>query len=237
MKNTLRGEHELLFLQRLHLDARRYFGTIARVSRYETGSVLFSAGEGSEGVFLLRGGKAKLEVSSGNGKTLTLRIAWPGELLGLSATITGHPYETTATTMGPSEADFVARADFLHLLNRYPEACFQVVQMLSHEVSTVEDRAGFFRPARSASGKLARLLLAWCEDGGAETEEGIRLVVPLSEREIGQMIGTTRETIARLLGALKKKGIVQRIGHILLIQDRPELERMIKPEPKHLILT
>jgi CRP/FNR family transcriptional regulator, cyclic AMP receptor protein len=237
MKNTLCGEHELLFLQRLPLDARQSFGTIARGSRHETGSVLFSAGEGSQGVFLLRSGKAKLEMSSGKGKTLTLRIAWPGELLGLSATITGNPYEGTATTMGPSEADFVARADFLRLLDCHPEACFQVVQMLSHEMSTVEDRMGFFRAARSASGNLARLLLAWCEDGGAETEEGIRLLVPLTEREIGQMIGTTWETIARLLGALKNKGIAQRIGRIFLIQDKPALERIVKPEAKRLILT
>jgi CRP/FNR family transcriptional regulator, cyclic AMP receptor protein len=232
MTNNLGGEQDLSFLQRLPSDAKRSFQTIGNLRRYEAGAVLFSAGQGPKGVFLLDSGKVKLMASSGKGKTLALRIAWPGEVLGLSATITGNPYEMTALTVVPSEADFVSRADFLHFLNRYPEACFQAVQILSREICTIEDRVCFFRAGRLASGRLARLLLAWCDEGGVETDEGIRLTVPLTEREIGQMIGTTRETTARLLGKLKDQGVAQRVGHGLLIQDKSALERITKTTAK-----
>src|SRR5689334_1231360 len=114
MTNTIHAEQDLSFLERLPADARRFFRKIVNARHYEAGALLFSAGQEPKGVFLLCDGKVKLTASSGKGKTLTLRIAWPGEVLGLSAVITGNPYEVTALALDPSEAEFVSRADFLH---------------------------------------------------------------------------------------------------------------------------
>jgi CRP/FNR family transcriptional regulator len=99
-----------------------------------------------------------------------------------------------------------------------------VVQKLSYEVSTIHEQAGFFHGLRLATARFATLLLAWCDEGGTKTEEGICLTVPLTESEIGQMIGTSRETVARLLGKLKDRSIVQRRAQVFLIRDKTALE-------------
>jgi CRP/FNR family transcriptional regulator len=57
-------------------------------------------------VFLLRAGKVKLSTASNGGRSLVARLALPGEVVGLSATVRGKPYEVTAETVGPSEVDF-----------------------------------------------------------------------------------------------------------------------------------
>jgi CRP/FNR family transcriptional regulator len=236
MKATLHAEPNLSFVQRLTPDARRFFRTITNRTRYEAGAGLFRAAEPARGVFLIRVGKVKIAASSGKSRTLALRIAWPGELLGVSATVTANPYEMTAVAVEASEVDFASRADFLNFLNRYPAACFEVVQMLSREICSIEDQVDFFRVARLASGRLAGLLLAWCDDRGVETEQGIQLTIPLTEREIGQMIGATRETTARLLGKLKDQGIARRVGQNLLIQDKPALERITRLQTKRVAI-
>ena len=74
------------------------------------------------GIFVLCEGEVKLTISSSEGKTLILRIAKPGEILGLMAAISGKPYEVTAETLRPSQIAFVRRDDFLRFVAQYPEA-------------------------------------------------------------------------------------------------------------------
>jgi CRP/FNR family cyclic AMP-dependent transcriptional regulator len=228
MSNHLRLRHQLVFLEGLPAEAQQALRILASASRYGKGATLFVAGERPRGIFLLNAGKVKVLAGTSQDRKVTLKIAGPGEVLGLSATLTGHAYEATAEAIGPARADFVSRADFLHFLQQHPEASFRVVQALGHQVYGVHERAGFFRGARSASGRLATLLLAWCADTGAESEEGIRVTVPLTEREIGQMIGTSRETIARLVGKLTDLNIVQHRGGVFLIRDKAALEGLAR---------
>src|SRR3954466_14238964 len=84
---------------------------------YPKGSLLFVEGEQPRGVFVLCSGRAKLTMSSSEGKRLITKIAEPGEIIGVSASILGKPYEVTAETVEPSQVNFIRRDDFLRLLS------------------------------------------------------------------------------------------------------------------------
>src|SRR3954447_17424091 len=86
---------------------------------YPKGSLLFVEGEMPRVVFILCSGRAKLTTSSTEGKTLIVKIAEPGEVLGASATILGRPYEVSAETIEPSQLNFIKRDDFLKFLNTH----------------------------------------------------------------------------------------------------------------------
>src|SRR5262249_3397304 len=77
------------------------------IATYPEGAMLFMEGQPSRGIFVLCNGRAKLSTSSSDGKTIILRIAEAGEVLGLSSTVSGKPYEVTAETLGPCQANFV----------------------------------------------------------------------------------------------------------------------------------
>jgi CRP/FNR family transcriptional regulator len=79
----------------------------------------------------------------------------------------------------------------------------------------------------SAAEKLARLLLSWRRKNGNETDQAIRLKLSLTHGEIAQMIGVSRETVTRLLGELRSKGVIQLKGSNLLIKDMAALEDML----------
>ena len=121
-------------------DALLAFDGIKAVTQYSRGTALFSEGRQPRGVFILCDGRAKLSICSENGKRLMLRVAGPGEVLGLSSTLSGRPYELTAETLDNCQVVFVRRKDLLRFLREHREACLQVVHLLSGDLHTAYDR-------------------------------------------------------------------------------------------------
>lgn len=202
------------------LDAIKFTGV------YPKGSVLFVDGEEPRGVFILCSGRAKLTTSSSEGKTLIVKIAEPGEVLGASATILGRPYEVSAETIEPSQLNFIKRDDFLRFLNGHTEACMHTAQQLSEKYQSAQREIRSLGLAQTTSEKLARLLLDWCRNG-EQTAKGIRLKVLLTHEEIAQMVGTTRETVTRLLSDFKRRKIVEVKGSTVLVMKKSDLESMV----------
>ncbi len=104
------------FLCHLTPAAAKEFESIKFSSFYPAGSILFLENETARGIFLVCSGKVKLSVSSKGGKTLILQIARPGEIIGLSASMSGIPYEVTAETFirhrSCSSAERISSASF-----------------------------------------------------------------------------------------------------------------------------
>jgi CRP/FNR family transcriptional regulator len=194
---------------------------------YPKGSLLFVEGEEPRGIFILCSGRAKLTTSSTEGKTLIVKIAEPGEVLGASATILGKPYEVSAETIEPSQLNFIKRDDFLKYLNTHAEACLHTAQQLSEKYHSAQREIRSLGLSQTTSEKLARLLLDWCDRGGEQTTKGIRLKVLLTHEEIAQMIGTTRETVTRLLSDFKKKKIIDVKGSSLFVMSKAQLEHLV----------
>jgi CRP/FNR family transcriptional regulator len=133
-------------------DALQAFDQIKELSQLPRGNTLFAEGHPSRGVFLLCQGRAKLSVCSESGKRLMLRVAGPGEVLGLSATMSGKPYEVTAELLENAQVAFVRRKDLLKFLKENQEACLQIVHLLSQDLHTAFDRVrtvGLMRSRRS----------------------------------------------------------------------------------------
>jgi CRP/FNR family cyclic AMP-dependent transcriptional regulator len=102
--------------------------------------VLFREGQPAKGVFVLCEGRAKLSVCSESGKRLTLHIAVPGEVLGLSAALSGGPYEVSAELLDNAQVAMVKRKDLLGFLREHREACLHVVDLLSQDLHIAYDR-------------------------------------------------------------------------------------------------
>jgi CRP/FNR family cyclic AMP-dependent transcriptional regulator len=195
-------------------------------SAYPQGAVLFVEGQPPRGVYIVCSGRVKLSTTSRDGKTLILRIAQPGEILGLHATVAGKAYELTAETLQSSQLDFIRRDDFLKFLQNHADACLHAAQHLSQNCQSAYEMIRSLGLSHSVSEKLARLLLEWADDGEA-TEDGVRIKVSLTHEEIAQLIGTSRETVTRVLGEFRDKQLAQLRGSTLWIQNKAGLERLI----------
>ncbi len=193
---------------------------------YPKGATLFVEGEMPRGVFILCSGKAKLTTSSSEGRTLIMKITEPGEILGASAAILGQAYEVSAETIEPSQVNFVRLPDFMALLQSHPEACLRMAQQLSAKYHDAQREVRSLGLSQTTSEKLARLLLQWAVEGETTTK-GLRVKVLLTHEEIGQMLGTTRETVTRLFGDLKRKKIIDVNGSNVYVTKQDALQNMV----------
>jgi CRP/FNR family transcriptional regulator, cyclic AMP receptor protein len=195
-------------------------------SAYPQGAVLFVEGQAPRGVYIVCGGRVKLSTTSREGKTLILRIAQAGEVLGLHATVSGNPYELTGETLQPCQLDFIRRDDFLRFLQHHGDACLNAAQHLSQNCQDAYEMIRSLGLSHSVGEKLARLLLEWASDGET-TKDGIRIKISLTHEEIAQLIGTSRETVTRVLSEFREKKFAQLRGSTLMIMNRPGLEKLV----------
>jgi CRP/FNR family transcriptional regulator, cyclic AMP receptor protein len=217
--------HEDRLFCNLPQAALQRLSAITSASSYPKGATLFVEGQAGRGVFILCNGRVKLSTSSVDGKTLIVRIAEPGEVLGLPATVTGKPYELTADVVEPTQANFVGRTDFLDFLREFGEVSLRVAQQLGETYHAAVAEMRSIGLSHSASEKLARFLLEWCADHGDGKGE-IRAKLTLTHEEIAQIIGASRETVTRLFSDFKKKELLQVKGSTLILRDKAGLEHL-----------
>jgi CRP/FNR family transcriptional regulator, cyclic AMP receptor protein len=121
-------------------DSLRDFEAIKSSGSYPRNAVLFAEGRPVRGIYLLCDGRAKLSICAEGGKRLTLRVAGPGEVLGLGAALSNTRYEITAELLDASQVVFVRRKDLTKFLREHPEVCMQVVRMLSQDLHGAYER-------------------------------------------------------------------------------------------------
>jgi len=216
----VRGEG---FFCQLSSTALADFNKTKASATYPAGAVLFLEKQDPRGVFVLCEGQVKLSISSSGGKTLILRIAKPGEILGLMATMSGITYEVTAETLHPCQIAYVRRDDFLCFMGKHPEVYQGAVRQLSTLYRGACEQLRTVGLSASAPEKLARVLLEWSADS-KDTKQSTQIKLPLTHEEIAEFIGTTRETVTRTLSEFKNRQVVSLHGSTLLISNRPALE-------------
>jgi CRP/FNR family cyclic AMP-dependent transcriptional regulator len=194
---------------------------------YGSGTVLFAEEHRPDGVYVILEGHAKLSVSSRNGKSLVLGFCGPGSVLGLEGAILGWPYMATAEIVEPAKVACMTRRDLLRHLGRSEEAALEAAELVSETCYFLLRRIKANELSESAQERLARFLLD-VHPGrpGADGETGGKL--NLTQEAIGQMIGTSRETVARLLARLKKRGILDWGRSKFTIRDRGALEKLVE---------
>jgi CRP/FNR family transcriptional regulator len=202
------------------------FSAVTRPSFYPGGALLFVEGQRPRGAFIVCSGRIKLSTTSREGKVLILKVAGPGEVLGLSAVVSGSAYETTAETVGPCQINFAERESLLRMVEGNAELSLRSIRALSAEFQSVYRDIHELVLARSSAGKLARLLLSWTRPDAEKTDREANVPASLTHEEMAQMIGASRETVTRLLGELKKKSLIRVEGSTLVIHNRPALELM-----------
>jgi len=219
----LRSENFFCALSRESLEA---FNQIKYVTALPAHAVIFMEGQTPRGIFMLCQGQAKLSTTAKDGKTFILRIAKAGEVLGLHATVTGRPHDLTVETMQACQLNYVSREDFLPFLKKHNDACLHAAQHVSRDCQDAYDVVRSIVLSRSVPGRVAKFLLASATD--EHVTKGVFCArFALTHEDIAQTVGTTRETITRILSEFRKKDLIELKGSMLTIHNRSALEQLV----------
>ena len=213
------------FFCKLSAKAAQSLTEIRRTSSYPAGAILFMEGEQARGVFIVCEGRVKLLTTNSDGKTLIFKIAKPGEILGLNATLAGAPHEITAEALQPARLAYIGREDFLKFIRENGEACLHVAQHLGRDCHSAYEVIRSIGLSNSVEEKLARFMVEW----SAETPvtNGVqRLKLALTHEEIAQLIGCSRESVSRSFSDFKRKHLVEVNGSTLVVTNKGALEHL-----------
>jgi CRP/FNR family cyclic AMP-dependent transcriptional regulator len=214
------------FFCNLSPESIEAFNRIKHAAVFPEHAVVLVEGQNPCGIFILCQGRAKLSTTSRDGKTLIVRIAEAGEVLGLHAVITGGPYELTVETMQPCQLNFVGREDMRRFLSEHADAGLHAIQHLARDCS---DSYGVVRTiglSHSVSERFARFLLDTASD--SQVSRGrVRVRLAMTHEEISRLVGTSRETITRLLSEFRRNDLAELMGSMLIIHNHSALKNLV----------
>ncbi len=202
--------------------------SISSSATYPRGAVLFVEGQEPRGVFIICNGRVKLTATAADGKSVIVRVADAGEIVGLPGTISGQSYELTAEALEPIQANFVSRKDFLQFLKDHGDAALKVAEMLSLIYHEMTQEVRYLGLAHSAAEKLARFLLDLQPIPGKDAGSPVRATLTLTHEEIAGMIGCSRETVTRLFASFKKNQLVEVHGSSVILKNKAGLEDLVE---------
>jgi CRP/FNR family cyclic AMP-dependent transcriptional regulator len=205
-------------------EALARFEMIAPEVSRARGESLFVEGEAPRWVFVVCSGRVKLSVSSREGRTAILRIAGPGDILGISAAMSGTPHETTAEPLELCRVKAIRVSDFLGFLQKFPEASAEATSCLLREYRVVLNNVCRLALPNTVAGRLASLLLEWLEAPRATSASDRRFIVALTQEEIASMTNTSRETVSRVLHQFQEDKLIRIKGAAVTILQPQALE-------------
>jgi CRP/FNR family transcriptional regulator len=206
-------------------DARSFLESQSIAVEYPRGTILFREGDQCGAIYVLCSGKVKVSVTSREGRTMILRIAKAGDVLGMSAALSGEPFEVTAEALEPSRVRVLHVKSLETLLGQYSEAGMCAAKALAEDYRVAFDDARRLALPETPAGRLASLLLDWASD--AKAAHGTpTITMALTHEELASMTATTRETITRTLGRFRKEKLISIRGVALTLLQPTALQQL-----------
>jgi CRP/FNR family transcriptional regulator len=197
-------------------EALADLNTIGRLHTFAAGDSLQHEDDPGERILILCSGQVKLSCMSRGGRILNLKIALPGEVLGLSAAVSNSRQELSAIALTPTTANIVRKAPFIAFLGRHPEASMHAAQSLAQEYKSAFLDARRLALSGSVAGRVANLLLGWGHSAACGRSD-IHFNMILTHDDLADFTGSSRETITRTLGKFQKEGLVRINGAFVQI--------------------
>lgn len=225
------------FLGHLQEADKDELHSLGKVRTFDKNDFIFKANGTDFNIFFLKSGRVKLFISSAAGRDVVLWFAVAGEIFGLAESLQETPRMIYARAAEPCEVLCIARTQLKEWLATHPDISFSLMKILAVRMRELSQRF-----LSLASGniqvEIAQLLLRLGMSHGHSTGEHIQMGIPLTEQDIADMVGTTRQGVSTCLAQMKRQGIVDTERHFLIIKqpdglqqiadglkDMPEIER------------
>jgi CRP/FNR family cyclic AMP-dependent transcriptional regulator len=209
---------------RLGPESRAFLEANSLETDYSRGSSLFREGDRGKAVFVVCSGRVKVSATSRDGRTMILRIADAGHVLGTSAVLTNGDYEVTAEAMEPCRVRVLHLQHLTTMLQNFGDASLGATNALAEDYRAAFDQARLIALPPSPAGRVARLILDWADH--ARSRSNSRITMSLTHEEVASMTATTRETVTRTLGRFRKEKIISTHGVVLTVLQPNALERL-----------
>jgi len=203
----------------LDIEARRRLAEHARLRRFAAGEIIFQAGSPGHSMMAVVTGSVRITARSPRGAEIMLAVLSQGEIVGEIALLDGGERTADATALTDCELVALERRDVLPFLEQHPKACLKLLEMLAQRLRYTDEWITEIALAQIAA-RLAKVLLGTSTRPGRRGDGNQARSVALTQRELGSMIGASRESVNRCLQQWQREGIVQlKTGRIDIVDQ------------------
>ncbi len=176
--------------------------------------VLYLPGEPGDRIYLLKRGIVKISALPEDGHDVILALLHKGEVFGEEAVLDDSPRDHMAEAYDDALICIITRKDFLEMLRTFPDLTLRVTKLIGFRLRTFRNRIeGLLFKGTGA--RLARTLLDLARDHGVRDDHGVLLPLRLSQTDLANLIGVTRESVNLTLGDFRRRGLVELEGRTL----------------------
>lgn len=206
-------------------EERERLVTYMRIARHPARTTLFEKGDPGSNMMLVQRGRVKICTRSDDGKEVIFNLVKPGELFGEIALLDGAPRTASAVTLDPCELLVLDRRDFIPFLQRHPEACMRLIEVLCERLRRTSEMVENLLFLEGEA-RLARSLVQLAENFGREVVDGIQIDLRLSQQTLGDIVGLSRESVNKQIGHLRERGLIDNSDRYVTITDLDRLRQI-----------
>jgi len=213
------------FFAKLSASERETLLSRAHAKRYRAGEIVFHKGMPGDSMVAVLSGQVRISAPGIDGREIVLNTIEAGQVLGEIALVDAGPRTAEASAATDCELLFLDRRDFLPFLESHPSLALAlllvVCQRLRQTTEQVEDMMFLPLPVR-----LARKLLQLAASHGRQTPGGVRIESGLSQRELGNLLGLSRESINKQLSIWQRQSILNTDGGVITLVNSAALKEI-----------
>jgi CRP/FNR family cyclic AMP-dependent transcriptional regulator len=195
----------------------------SRSRTYREGEIIFMRDDPGNGLYVIQSGTVKISIEAPDGQETLLAILRGGECFGELAVLDGRARSASATAMERTETVFVSRDEFLRFLDEHRDAMHKVVLILCQRLRDSSDHLADL-VFHDVYGRLAKKLLELGEAHGRERGGHIEIVLPLTQQDIANLVGASRESVNKAIKYYRDRGVLAIANHRITVL-RPDLLR------------
>jgi CRP-like cAMP-binding protein len=191
-------------------------------AEYRPGQLIFAEGEPGDRLYIIASGKVKVACRAPGGREMVQAVLGPSDMFGELAVFDSGPRSSTATAVTEVRAMFAERAALRACITDHPEIAEQLLRVLARRLRrTIDNQVELM--ATDVPGRLARLLLQLGQQFGSQNDGAIYVSHDLTQEELAQLIGASRETVNQALTDFARRGWIQLSDKSVLILDSEHL--------------
>jgi CRP/FNR family transcriptional regulator, cyclic AMP receptor protein len=216
---------ECFLFRGLEPEARNALFGRLHIRSYAAGETVFLMGSAGDSMMAVLSGSVRISVPSPDGKEIVLAILQTGEVFGEIALLDGKDRTADARAMTPCSLATLERREVLAFLERHPKTWAKLVEVLCTRLRNTDQHIAELALLELPT-RLAKALLRLAHIDGRPTNGHAPLQIQLSQRELGNICGATRESINKCLRGWQRRGIVQIEESLIKVANRTALEEL-----------
>jgi CRP/FNR family transcriptional regulator, cyclic AMP receptor protein len=198
----------------------------ARVERFAAGREIFAKGSPGNAMYAVLRGTLRMSAPGATGKEIVLNIIGPGEVFGEIALLDGLERTADAIAMSECELLVLDRRDVMPVLEKRADICMMLLKILCERLRRTSEQVEDLL-FRHLEGRIAKALLQLADRIGRKSARGVAVDLHVSQQELGNIVGGSRESVNKQLQVWQKQGLLSLGKGSIVIRDRAALERLV----------